>query len=371
MKKLVLVAVPCAAALIVFLIFQSLFPGDSSLLKVWYVEGEFPSSAMESLAGEYESQRGRDSYELSLRSFSSEEDLAAAFELERPDLLLCSYTRAASLGSRDLLGAVELADRDYLPALEEALPFAGRSFFPIGAQSPILVYNASLLEQAGISPEFESFESFMDLASEYREKSGKPFFSVESLSPLLCSCCASLGYRLEGEPEQDGMNKDFARIYNALASAAMDGSFLPPGEDRLKLAAAGLLPCLVLDRPPESALPEGLGYAPLPLPQEGAEVYVPQILGFAVTGANSYALPSVRDFLLWLQEGFSVEDGLALGLAPVTQQAKLAQPGDALAALLMDSYNNSRALIYPPLGSFVRNRQAMEEQLWGALDLLY
>ena len=371
MKKLVFAALPCAAALIVFLIFLNLGGSSGSQLSLWYVDSEFPSSAMESLAEEYNSRRGRDSYELSLRSFSGEEELAAAFELERPDLLLCTYTRAASLGSRELLGAVELADRDYLPALEDALPFAGRSFFPIGSRSPILVYNVSLLEQAGVSPNFESFEDLMALASEYREKSGGPFFSAESLSPLLCSCCASLGYRLEGKPEQDGMNKEFARIYNALASAAMEGSFLPPGEDRLELTAAGLLPCLVLDGPLESALPEGLAYAPLPLPQGGAEVYVPRILGFAVTGANSYALPSVRDFLLWLQEGFSVEAGLALGLAPVTQRAKPAQSEDALAALLMDSYSNSRPLIYPPLGSFVRNRQAMEEELCGALDLLY
>ena len=130
MKKLLLVAIPCTAALVVFLIYLNLARSGGSQLSLWYVEEELPPSVMESLAEEYNSQRGRDSYELLLRSFSSEEDLAAAFEQGRPDLLLCSYTRAASLGSRGLLGAVELADRDYLPALEEALPCAGRSFFP-------------------------------------------------------------------------------------------------------------------------------------------------------------------------------------------------------------------------------------------------
>ena len=370
MKKLLLVAIPCAAALVVFLIYLNLARSGGSQLSLWYVEEELPPSVMESLAEEYNSQRGRDSYELLLRSFSSEEDLAAAFEQGRPDLLLCSYTRAASLGSRGLLGAVELADRDYLPALEEALPFAGRSFFPIGSQAPLLVYNTALLEQAGISPEFGSFEAFLDLAGEYRSKTGKPFFSAESLSPLLCTCCASLGYRLEGEPEQDGMSSDFASVYNSLASAAMEGSFLPPGEDRLDLAAAGLLPCLVLDSPPADGLPEALSCTAFPLPEGGNEVYVPQVLGFAVTGANSYTLPSVRGFLLWLQDGFSAEDGLALGLVPVVQRLNI-QPSDPLGKLLMEAYNSRKALIYPPLGRFVQNRQEMEEELCGALDLLY
>lgn len=370
MKKILLAVLPCAAALIVFLICLNTGGGSGSRLSLWYAESDFPSSAMEDLAREYNSQRGRDSYELSLRSFSGEEELAAAFELERPDLLLCSYTRAADLGSRELLGAVELADRDYLPALEEALPFAGRSFFPIGSQVPLLAYNAGVLEQAGISPDFGSFEDFMALAADYKEKNGGPFFSAESLSPLLCSCCASLGFRLEGQPERDGLNEDFARIYNALASAAMEGSFLPPGEDRLELAAAGLLPCVVLDKPPAEGLPQGLSYAALPLPEGGEDVYLPQVLGFAVTGANSYALPSVRDFVLWLREGFTGEDGLALGLMPVEDKAQ-ASPTEEPGLLLMESYLSRRAYIYPPLGDFARNRQDMEAELCRALDLLY
>lgn len=370
MKKFLWAVIPCAAAVIVFLIYLNLGSNGSQQLSLWYVAGDVSPSAMESLALEYNDHRGRDSYALSLQSFPSEEELASAFEYERPDLLLCSYTRAADLGNRGLLGAVELADRDYLPAIEDALPFAGRSFFPLGSAVPMLVFDSSMLNEAGISPDFGSFERFLESAAEYRQKTGAPFFSAESLSPLLCTCCASLGYELKGEPELDGMNEDFAGTYNALASAALEGSFLPPGESRLEMVAAGLLPCVLLDRPSGIQLPEGLDYGPLPLPESGQAVYVPDIMGFAVTGANSYALASVRDFLLWMQEDFSYRDTLALGLVPVTAQLKTEEATLPLEQLLLDTYHQE-AIVYPPLGNFCEKRQEMENELCRALDLLY
>lgn len=370
MKKILMSAAACAAALIVFLIYLKFEQGGQQRLSLWYVEEYISAAAMEDLAEGYAGQRGREACELSLRSFSSEEELAAAFEQEQPDLLMCSYARAASLGSRGLLGEVELAAGDYLPAIEEALPFAGRSFFPLGSRVPVLAYNPAVLDETGISPEFESFESFMDTAGEYREKTGAPFFSAESLSPLLCALCGSLGYELKGEPELDGMDEDFRYVYNYLASAAIEGSFLPPGEGRLELAAGGLLPCAVLDSPSSSGLPEGLSYAPLPLPKGGETVYVPEILGFAVTGANTYALPGVRDFALWLRDYFSAEDALELGLIPASPLSE-AETSSGLDNILIESWHNSEAHVYPPLGDFFDNRRNMETLLGHALDLLY
>lgn len=370
MKKILPAAAAVAAALIVFFIYLKLTGSGQEQLSLWYAEEQFPSSAMEELAERYLSRHGGADCRLVLRSFSSEAELAAAFESERPDLLLCSYTRAASLGSRGLLGSVELADSDYLPAIEDALPFAGRSFFPLGSRSPILAYNAAILEEAGISPEFDSFEDFMEKAGEYKERTGLPFFSAESLLPLLSSCCGSLGYRLVGDPKKDGLSQDFTSIYNSLASAALDGSFLPPDEDRLDLAAAGLLPLVVLDAPRTDALPEGLGYAPLPLPQSGRQVYVSDILGFAVTGANSYALPQARDFALWLRDSFSQKDVLALGLIPASSPSEV-EAASNLELILIESWQEAEALLYPPLGDFTENRRDREEALCRALDLLY
>ena len=370
MKKILLAAASCAAALAVFLIYITLDGGSQRQLNLWYAQDCIPAPVMEELAEEYGSRSGDDSCRIILRSFASEAELAAAFEQERPDLLLCSYTRAASLGSRGLLDAVEAVEWELLPAIGEALPFVGKSFFPLGSRSPILVYNQAALDTAGISPDFGSFEDFLARAAEYSEETGSPFFSAQSLSPVLCACCGSLGYRLEGEPQLDCMDESFTSIYNSLASAALVGSFLPPGEDSLELAAAGLLPCLILDSPGASELPEGLSYAPLPLPEGGRSIYLADILGFAVTGANSFALPWVRDFARWLESYLSPEKVMGMGLIPASAPGESAW--DALPnPVLAETWQNSEALIYPPLGNFAENRRDMEEALCRALDLLY
>ena len=371
MKKILTAALSCVAAHLIFILYMKLSDdGSSQKLNLWYVEGDISLSSLEALAESYNSQRSRDSYALSLQGFETEEALASAFETQRPDLLLCSYTRAASLGSRGQLGSVDQSVGDYLPEIEQALPFAGQSFFPIGSRVPILVFNTSVLEEAGISPDFENLESFISAAQDYLEKTGSPFFSASGLSPLLCTWSASLGYQLKGRPELDAMDEGFARCYNTLASAAMEGSFLPPGEDRLEMAAAGLLPCVFVDSPLLSELPEGLGYTTLPLPENGEAVYVPDIIGFAVTGANTYALPSVQAFGFWLSRSFSPESALQLGLVPAVS-TPLSQESRDAGTPLADISIDFRQVIYPPLGEFAENREEMELSLCRALDLLY
>ena len=371
MKKILTAVLSCAAALLIFILYMKLSGGGSSQkLNLWYVEGDVSRPALETLAESYNSQRSRDSYSLSLEGFETEEALASAFESRRPDLLLCSYTRAASLGSRGQLGSVERSVGDYLPEIEDAMPFAGQSFFPLGSVVPVLVFNASMLEESGISPDFENLESFLESAGDYREKTGSAFFSADSLSPLLSTWSSALGYQLRGEPGLDAMDEGFARCYNALASAAVEGSFLPPGENRLELTAAGLLPCVIVDSTLLSELPEGLGYTALPLPENGEAVYVPEIIGFAVTGANTYALPSVQAFGFWLSRSFSPEAALELGLVPAVSASPSPCSGDA-GTPLSRIYSNFRPVIYPPLGEFTENREEMERVLCRALDLLY
>ena len=99
-------------------------------------------------------------------------------------------------------------------------------------------------------------------------------------------------------------------------------------------------------------------------------MYVPEIMGLAVTGANSYALPSARAFLLWLRENYSPWDALSLGLVPAGAAADC-EPDLALSQLLMEVYESRQPLVYAPLGSYMEQRQEMEDQLGRALDLLY
>ena len=364
-----LAALLAAAALFVAYRFSS--PGRSSQqLKLWYVSGDFSPAVMELLASRYNDQRQGEHYALEVRGFATEEELAAAFEQSRPDLLLCSYDRAASLGSREQLATLEGADWDYLPEIEESLPYAGRSFFPLGSGVPVLVYNEAALEEAGIAAAFSSLEGLCTTAEAYREKTGKPFFTADAVTPLLAVWCGSLGYGLYGEAERDALNSTFCNVYNQLAQCAYDGSFLPPRLDAPGLVEVGEPPCALISSTQAVSLAEGCAAVPLPLPEGGAAVYVPEIMGLAVTGANSYALPSARAFLLWLRENYSPWDALALGLVPTGASADCA-PDLAMSQLLMEIYEKRRPLVYAPLGSYMEQRQEMEDQLSHTLDLLY
>ena len=364
-----LAALLAAASLFVTYRFSS--PGrNGQQLKLWYVSGEFSPADLELLASRYNDQRQGEHYALEVRGFATEEELAAAFAQSRPDLLLCSYDRAASLGSREQLGSLDGADWDYLPEIEDSLPYAGRSFFPLGSAVPLLVYNEAALEAAGITAAFSTLEELCATAEAYREKTGKPFFTADEVTPLLAAWCGSLGYELHGDAERDALNQSFCRVYNGLAQCAYDGCFLPPTEDAPGLVEVGEPPCALISSTQAVSLAEGCAVVPLPLPESGAAVYVPEIMGLAVTGANSYALPSAKAFLLWLRENYSPWDALSLGLVP-TGAAADGQPDLPMSRLLMEIYESCRPLVYAPLGSYMEQRQEMEDQLGRALDLLY
>ena len=371
MKKWLWALAALLAAAALFITYRVSSPGrNGQQLKLWYVSEDFSPAYVELLASRYNDQRQGEHYALAPRGFATEEELAAAFEQTRPDLLLCSYDRAASLGSREQLAMLEGADWDYLPEIEDCLPYAGRSFFPLGSAVPLLVYNPAALEAAGITAEFSSLEGLCATAEAYYEQTGKPFFSAGGVSPLLAAWCGSLGYALSGDAERDALSEVFCRMYNQLARCAYDGCFLPPSENFTDFVETGELPCALISSTQAVTLAESCVLAPLPLPEAGEAVYVPEIMGLAVTGANSYALPSAKAFLLWLRDNYSPWDALALGLVP-TGAAADCQPDLALSKLLMESYESRRPLIYPPLGSYMEKRREMENQLCHALDLLY
>lgn len=344
--------------------------GSTRQLKLWYVSGDFSPAVMELLASHYNDQRREGDYPVSPRGFATEEELAAAFEQSRPDLLLCSYDRAASLGSREQLAELVGADWDYLPAIEDSLPYAGRSFFPLGSAVPLLAYNQAALAEAGLPADFATAEGLFTTAEAYHEKTGKPFFTADAVSPLLAVWCGSLGYELRGDAERDALNQTFCRMYNQLAQCAYDGGFLPPMENVADYVETGELPCALLLSTRAATLADGCALALLPLPEGGAAVYVPEIMGLAVTGVNSHALPSAKAFLQWLRENYSPWDALALGLVPTGAGVDCA-PDLPLSRLLMTVYEHRQPLVYSPLSSYMEQRRELEDRLCHALDLLY
>ncbi|MGN0981558.1 MAG: hypothetical protein ACI4O0_01570 [Candidatus Limivicinus sp.] len=359
------------AAAAFLIIYRFSTPGRSSQqLKLWYVSGDFSPAVMELLAGHYNEQRRREDYPVSLQAFATEEELAAAFAQSRPDLLLCSYDRAASLGSREQLAELVGADWDYLPEIEDSLPYAGRSFFPLGSAVPLLVVNDGALAEAGIQADFASLEGLCATAEAYYEQTGKPFFTAGAVSPMLAVWCSSLGYELHGDMERDALSEVFCRVYNQLAQCAYDGCFLPPLENFTDYVETGELPCALISSTQAVSLADGCTLALLPLPEGGEAVYVPELMGLAVTGANSYALPSAKAFILWLRDNYSPWDALALGLVPAGT-AMECEPDLELSRLLMAVHESRRPLLYPPLSGYMENRREMEDRLCHALDLLY
>ena len=365
-----LTALLAAAAILIAYRFLPPSGRSSQQLKLWYVSGDFSPAVMELLANSYNQQRQEGNYPVSLRGFATEAELAAAFEQSKPDLLLCSYDRAASLGSREQLAELVGTDWDYLPAIEDNLPYAGRSFFPLGSAVPLLAYNQAALAEAGITADFATAEGLFTTAEAYHEKTGKPFFTADEISPLLATWTGALGYALYGDAERDALNSTFCRVYNRLAQCAYAGGFLPLSEDFTDFVETGELPCALISSNRAVTLAESCALAPLPLPEEGAAVYVPEIVGLAVTGANSYALPSAKAFLLWLRDNYSPWDALALGLVPTGADVNC-EPDLALSRLLMAVYETRQPLVYAPLSGYMEKRQEMEQQLGHALDLLY
>lgn len=372
MKKWMIAGAALLAAAVFSLIFF-LFPGNRSQhqLSLWYVSGDYSPAVMELLAQVYNDQREKEDYPLAVRAFATEDELAAAFEQSQPDLLMCSYVRAASLGSREQLAAIDGLDYSYLTAIEDALPYAGHSFFPLGSSVPVLAYNKALLAGAGITPEFVSLEALCAAAGSYYEKTGSPFFTAQTAAPLLAVWSSSLGYELCGNLDRDSLSEHFCRVYNLLAQCAYNGSFLPLSEDAPQMVEVGLLPCALISSVQAAQLSDGCGLAPLPLPKGGSAVYVPELMGLAITGANTHALPSARAFLSWLNAALS-SGSLALSMALVPAGEEVSCTADAdLAALLMDMYRDCEPRLYSPLGDYAEAQPEFESQLCRTLDLLY
>lgn len=370
MKKRLLAGAGLLAAALAAALYFFLFPGGSSQqLRLWYVEGDCPAAPLEELVLQYNRQRPRGELKLSLQGFSSEDELAAAFEQSRPELLLCSCDRAASLGSRGQLAELPYSDWGLLPEIEEALPFAGRSFFPLGSAVPVLACNMAMLDEGGSFPP-GSLEDFLSMAAAWKEDNGSAFFSAAEAAPLLAGWSASLGSRLKGQLDRDSVDEGFCRVYNLLAQAAYDGCFAPPAGEAGRLLKQGLLPCVFLSSTEAASLGDGWGFSALPLPKEGERFYVPDIMGLAVFDTGSGSLSSAAAFISWLGDNYSCLETLSLGLVPVSENAACSAELP-LSRLLMELYQGWKPAVYPPMSSYMERRVEFEAEISRALDLLY
>ena len=311
-------------------------------IELWYSAAQIDGSAVEKLVASYDTQRREGSMAVQAVEFSTEEELAQAMELRRPALLLCSYSRAASLGSRGLLPTGSQMSRDYKEPIPSLMPFAGSSFFPLGGSVPLLACQPEAAAPA-------SAQELLELCQIYQEQNELPALSsVSPVCSLLDSWSAALGYEMKGELELDAMSTRFRQSYDLLAQAAKSGAFLPPCADSAALFSAGKLPYAFLPSSLCTALPDAVQLCPLPLPEGSAPACTPDVLGIALMNGDSLSLGQSQAFIAFVLE--QLEEGLALDMGLVPLSKSFAAPSEedlgSLESLLLELRDTDRLLIH-------------------------
>lgn len=311
-------------------------------LSVWYLEGECPPEAMQTLLTRFERESG---LRAAPRGFPDGQSLADALEDGRPALLWCSHLRAERIAALGGLSASAALAEPRQPGLSAALD--GR-FAPVGARLPVLVCDPARLPEPP-----ETLEALLELDG----------VAADSWAELLYEAALSRGVVLTGDWERDSRGKHFAALYNALASACFEGRLVLT-ENALESLRRGEAVCALVD--PVSLVPLGdatLCLAPLPLPERGRALRGAVVMGFAVAGGGE----SADAFLAWLA-GAEAGGRLALdaGLAPLGRAP--AGTGDAECALI--ALGRSESLRAVPAGSWSEKRADMEAALRERLRLL-
>lgn len=289
---------------------------------LWLWSGEPMGAALAALAEEYNETSPAQS--LSVRVFDDENALAAALNIARPELLLCSGERAAALYAQEKLASLapELALEESFLTLDESV---GRAFFPLGAEMPVLAVNAAGYlaspVTSGVGEEaLAGTESLCSLAAAHGRSTGQPFFAADSWAAFFALYLAQAGEDFGGSRESLAGSETGAALYNLLAETAFARGLYTGAEDAAELVRRGYVTSALL---PSRALASGTeGLAIYPAPRlEGGEALLPvQLWGLAVTGESAETLPGAEAFLTWLFEperaaALALDEGLLPGVA--------------------------------------------------------
>ena len=124
-------------------------PDDArGAITVWYVEGGTMSNEFVARAAGYNKSISRASLPVQCVPFADEDAMAAAFDTQAPDLVLCSHYRAFDMHARGKLTDISAALGDNAPdyprALSSRSACIGASYFPVGAEVQVLFVNTAL-----------------------------------------------------------------------------------------------------------------------------------------------------------------------------------------------------------------------------------
>lgn len=320
---------------------------------LWYIEEDALGEGLEKLAEEYNSSLFRSGKAVELKAFADEKALAEAFEVNAPDLLLCSHYRAFDLASRGVLtdvSALLSAAPDYPQAVLSRGDSIGKSFFPIGCDVPVLLVSEERCPESG----FESMDALAAAALDYTAETGEPYFSADSFSALFYTCLLREGEEFDAE---DRKSEAYIKLYNLLAGCAYSGA-LSLSDNPADEVYAGKLACAEVFC---SSLHSTDGFDVYPLPSlsgTDSSDSIGEAYGLAVTAREEERGKDAAAFISWL---FSGGRGvkLAAGCSFVPAQESADIDGDALAPSLME-LQGALISLPAPSSAFSENADGFE-----------
>ena len=340
---------------------------DGSGFTLWIAEDAPLSGDMAALCEQY--LRQAPDCGLVLRRFATSEELDAALETGKPDLLLCGGVRAAALIAAGRGGVPVLSEetqRRMTLLFREAPGCAEGLYCPLGAALPVLTLreeNLPLLSGCG------SMESLCAAAGLSGQENGAPFLSADSFSQLFSGMLAQKGRVFYAMREQDLENQEYRAVYNLLAGAAYDGGLVSADEAVLPMVARGDLICGVCSsRELFRREAQGLIVLPLP-PMEGCEALT-ETEFWGLLSMSGRDRPDAVRFVAWLlQEGRAAEAALAVGLLPA-EEGDWSTELDAAAAGLLCVVRTTRPWVPEEDGAYLRSGADFEQSFRAALALL-
>ena len=299
---------------------------EEETVSIWLVEGELLSAELTALAEQF--NNASFPVKAELRAFANEEELGAALDSARPDLILCGHERAVALHEQGRLRDVS-SGFTQTPAFSESFltlsDCVGSAFFPIGAETELLVLNGPAFDQSAASAlgrdTLTTLDGLCAAASACGEQ-GQLFFTADSFTALFTLALGPVGSGFSGVREQDILSEDYKRVYNLLAEAAYEGGLAACDSPALSLTESGEVVCaLVSSTGLIGELSGELELYPLSGPAGGFA----RAVGLAVTSPFSGREQAIAKFLSWLlQPQRAAELALDKGvLAGKTEEAPL------------------------------------------------
>lgn len=329
---------------------------------IWYAETDAAAAQLAEAAGEYNSSLSRTALPVKLVAYADERALAAAFDEGAPDIVLCSHFRAFDMAARGRLTDISasLASRapSYPKGTESRNASIGKSFFPIGISTQVLLVNKSLCTDAP----YADLEALCARASAYADECSAPFFAVSAPAELFFTALLRAGEEFVAQADAV-QGENYIRIYNLIAGAAYCGALADmSGAEVAEAVATGALPCAIVST---ASLSEGGidGCAVYALPTLSAGVAggsYGEAFGLAVTAGGSRSMNDIAAFIAWL---FSSNRDVRLALQASCVPARegtLITRNALWSALLKLDYGGIFALL-PQDSDFAHNKAAFDE----------